>query len=257
VCVAKRAGSYHALCQADGFAVNILAEDQKAISNTFARPSDDRFAGLEWQPGHTGSPLLAGTAAWFDCAVHQRVDAGDHMILLGEVKALGNSGKTGLGYARGAYFTPSQTESRLLEHGAQTLHLAAERGGQLLLVSDGAGGWTLPALDKADSESIEQLQPRFAAKFGVPVQMGLLYSIYDDTHSGRQHVVYRASLGAGAVQHGHLFPVQNLPLDNIKNHAIGETLKRYCQESQIGHFGIYFGNEAKGRIHTLNAHIHH
>jgi len=257
VCVAKRAGSYHALCQADGFAVNILAEDQKTISNTFARPCADRFADIDWSPGQSGSPLLAGTAAWFDCTVHQRVDAGDHMILLGEVKALDNSGKTGLGYARGAYFTPSQTESRLLEHGAQTLHLAAEQGGQLLLVNDGADGWTLPALDKADNESIEQLQPRFVAKFGVPVQMGLLYSIYDDTHSGRQHIVYRASLGAGAVQHGQLFPIQDLPLEQIKDHAIVETLKRYRQESQIGHFGIYFGNEAKGQIHTLNTHITH
>jgi len=256
VCVAKRAGSYAPLCQASGFAVNILGEDQKDISNTFARPSADRFAGIEWQPGATGSPLLAGAAAWFDCAVHQRVDAGDHMILLGEIKALDNSGKTGLGYARGAYFTPSQTEHRLLEHSAQTLHLAAERDGRIVLLADGDGGWTLPALDKADSESIDQLQPRFAARFGVPVQMGLLYSIYDDTRSSRQHIVYRASLGTGEIHDGRLFAILELPLAQIKDTAIRETLKRYQQETQLGNFGIYFGDQARGQVHALNPSSH-
>jgi hypothetical protein len=40
-------GQSAGLCRAGaGFAVNILAEGQKDISATFARPVDDRFAGL-------------------------------------------------------------------------------------------------------------------------------------------------------------------------------------------------------------------
>jgi len=252
VCIGKRAGSYAPLSEATGFAVNILAEDQTHISNTFARPADDRFAGIAWHPGHTGAPLLAGAAAWFDCAVHQRVDAGDHMILIGEVKALDNSGKTGLGYARGAYFTPSHTANRLLENSAQTLHLIAKRDGQIILMAAPDGGFTLPVLSKTKSERIEHLQPRFAAQLGVPVQMGMLYSIYDDTQRGSQHLVYRASLGPGSAHNGHLFAIDALPLAQIKDPAIRETLKRYQQETRLGNFGVYFGNQTQGQVHTLN-----
>jgi len=234
--------------------VNILAENQKNISNTFARPSLDRFAGLNWHTSPHGSPVLADVAAWFDCTVYQRIDAGDHLLLLGEIKSLDNSGKTGLGYARGAYFTPAQTEHRLLDGQAQTLHLVAERDGQLLLVKDAKGGWTLPALEKAQTEAVEALAPRFSGLLGLPVQMGLVYSIYDDTHSGQQHIVYRASLGAGDIQNGTLFEIAHLPLDAIKDRAIGETLKRYSQESLLGNFGVYFGTQQQGQVHALHPH---
>jgi len=257
VCVAKSTGSYAHLCQAHHFAVNILAEDQKTISNTFASPCADRFAGIAWQTSACGSPLLEGSAAWFDCMTHQRIDAGDHMILLGEIKSLGNSGKPGLGYSRGAYFTPSQTEHRLLEKTAHTVSVAlvAERGHEVLLVPTPDDGWTLPSLTKAGDETIAHMQARFTADLGLPVQMGLLYSIYDHTTSHQQHLVYRAVLNEGPVQNsGRLFAIAQLPLAKIKDSAVRETLKRYSQESVLGNFGLYFGNQVTGQVHAVQGH---
>jgi len=123
-----------------------------------------------------------------------------------------------------------------------------------LLVKDTCGHWSLPAFDKTDHERIEHLPPRFCTEFGIPLQMGLLYSIYDDTRQGHQHIVYRATLGAGELQHGQLFAITHLPLAQISDNAIRETLKRYQQESQLGNFGIYFGDQAKGQVHTLGSH---
>jgi len=254
ICLAKTASSYPLFNQTKQFAVNILAEDQKNLSNTFARPCEDRFAGVNWQFSENGSPLLAGTAAWFDCTVYQRVDAGDHLLLLGEVKAFANSGKTGLGYVRGAYFTPAQTENRLLEHtsGSTQIALVAERDGQLLLLPDNKNGWQLPALVKTQMQTAQQLPKRFAEHLGVAVQMGLLYSLYDDTQSGQQHIVYRATLGRGKVD-GAWFAIGQLPLKAIQNAAERELLKRYAQESRLGNFGIYFGDQHQGQVHTVTA----
>lgn len=72
--------------RSSGFcAVNILAADQQDLSRRFASPSEDRFAGLPWQPGKLGAPLLAGTLAHFECSTQQLIDLGDHVVLVGLV----------------------------------------------------------------------------------------------------------------------------------------------------------------------------
>ncbi len=67
------------------FGINILSENQRELSERFARKNHDRFNGLEWQSGETGVPLLSGVLAAIECSVHQRITAGDHDILVGEM----------------------------------------------------------------------------------------------------------------------------------------------------------------------------
>lgn len=255
VCLAKTSRNYATLTSAKGFGVNILAEDQKDVSNTFARPVEDRFASVDWKTGPHGSPVFANVAAWFDCATHEVVDAGDHVILMGRIAAFENSGKTGLGYARGGYFTPTLAENSLLANadGALLLGAVAERDGAILLVDDGKGGWTLPFVAKAENEGVEALETWFSDVVGLGVQIGLLYSVYENTRSGRQSVVYRATLAEGEPRTGALFPIQSLPLADIADSAVRDIVKRFASESSIGNFGVYFGNQDKGRVHAVAA----
>ena len=67
------------------FGINVLAEGQRDLSDRFARKGQDRFDGLEWQPGETGVPLLEGVLAAVECAVHQRFTSGDHDVFVGEM----------------------------------------------------------------------------------------------------------------------------------------------------------------------------
>lgn len=255
VCLAKKSGNYQTLTTANGFAVNILSERQQDISNTFARPVDDRFAAVNWEKGPFGAPVLADVAAWFDCSMHQVVDAGDHAILIGRVEAFDNSGMTGLGYARGGYFTPALSESRLLANadGPLLLGVVADREGDILLVEDGKGGWTLPFVEKSESEGYEALETYVAQEFGAPLNKGLLHSVYEDTANGRHYVIYRAKLGDGALKSGRLFSLQTLPTNDISDRAVRDLLARFVQESQLDNFGVYFGNQEKGRIHAVSA----
>ncbi|WP_069063798.1 flavin reductase family protein [Sinorhizobium sp. RAC02] len=254
VCLAKTSRNYATLTQAKGFGVNILSEVQKDVSNTFARPVEDRFAAVDWRPGPHGSPVFADVAAWFDCAAHDVVDAGDHVILIGRVEGFGNSGKTGLGYARGGYFTPALAERSLLAS-AESLLLGAVavRNSEILMVEDGKGGWTLPFVEKAEGDGMEALEDHIAATAGLTLATGLLYSVYEDTMMGRQHVVYRGELGEGTPQSGRFFPVQAPPLAEIADSAVRDIVKRYGAESTLGNFGVYFGNQEKGRVHAVAA----
>jgi flavin reductase (DIM6/NTAB) family NADH-FMN oxidoreductase RutF len=72
------------------FAVNILHEDQAAMSERFAWLKDgDRFAAGRWSTAVTGAPILLDALAWLDCRVHSRYPAGTHHLYVGEVVASG------------------------------------------------------------------------------------------------------------------------------------------------------------------------
>ncbi|WP_454255059.1 flavin reductase family protein [Pseudomonas sp. Marseille-Q8238] len=86
--VMSSSASYPKIRQAGRFAVNILSGEQVKISNQFARRGTDKWHGVEWQQSPLGNPLIAGSLHWLDCEIHAEHAAGDHMIVIGEVKAL-------------------------------------------------------------------------------------------------------------------------------------------------------------------------
>ena len=55
ICVEKRASIYEHLTEGGFFAVNILAEDQELISRRFATRVTNRFEGIGYTTGATGS----------------------------------------------------------------------------------------------------------------------------------------------------------------------------------------------------------
>ncbi len=99
----KRSGSCKIFEEATHFAVNILAADQIDVSNHFARPSDDKFAGVEYTEGFGGAPVLPHTSACFQCESYETVDGGDHWILIGKVVAFEDAGRAPLLYHQGSY----------------------------------------------------------------------------------------------------------------------------------------------------------
>jgi 3-hydroxy-9,10-secoandrosta-1,3,5(10)-triene-9,17-dione monooxygenase reductase component len=72
------------------FCVNVLAEGQEEVCRAFSVSGADKFAGVEWEPGPTGSPVLAGSSAWVDCHLVDEYDGGDHTIAVGRVHAVGS-----------------------------------------------------------------------------------------------------------------------------------------------------------------------
>lgn len=80
--------SYPQIRRAGRFAVNILSGDQARISNQFARRGEDKWHGIEWQESPLGNPIIAGSLHWLDCEIHAEHTAGDHLIVVGEVRAL-------------------------------------------------------------------------------------------------------------------------------------------------------------------------
>ncbi|MGE7990494.1 flavin reductase family protein [Pseudomonas sp. NPDC089554] len=86
--VMANSASYPKIRQAGRFAVNILSGEQVGISNQFAQRGADKWQGVQWQDSPLGNPVIAGSLHWLDCEIHAEYAAGDHLIVIGEVKAL-------------------------------------------------------------------------------------------------------------------------------------------------------------------------
>lgn len=86
VCLARGASSLGSFAVAEGFAVNVLHIGQQAVSGRFATRDADRFADTEWETWDTGAPIIANSLASFDCTRHAWHEAGDHVILVGQVQ---------------------------------------------------------------------------------------------------------------------------------------------------------------------------
>lgn len=101
--LALRAPSLAAFRAHEHFGVNVLAAEQAEVALGFARPSADRFAGVQTEAGETGVPLLRGALAQIECRVAARHPGGDHEIILGEVLALRRRDGAPLVFQRGAF----------------------------------------------------------------------------------------------------------------------------------------------------------
>jgi len=88
LCPAKSSTSWPKLRDSGAFCINILGEDQRAVCDLFAQSGIDKFGGLDWRPGVTGSPVLSDVIAYIDCDLEQEHDAGDHTIAVGRVRDL-------------------------------------------------------------------------------------------------------------------------------------------------------------------------
>jgi flavin reductase (DIM6/NTAB) family NADH-FMN oxidoreductase RutF len=104
VCVATSAPIWTVLAAAPAFSVNVLSEHQREISQRFATPTADKFAGIAWSaPDAHGGPILADVAAHLACRRVREVEVGDHMLLIGEVVDFTRSPSRPLIFHQGAY----------------------------------------------------------------------------------------------------------------------------------------------------------
>ncbi len=102
-CLDRAAWSLPAFVGSGAYAVNVLAAGQEELSNRFARRGEDKFAGLEVTEGHGGAPLLPGCLAHLQCRLVDTHEAGDHLVLVGEVVEADASGGEPLLFFGGRY----------------------------------------------------------------------------------------------------------------------------------------------------------
>jgi flavin reductase (DIM6/NTAB) family NADH-FMN oxidoreductase RutF len=88
VCINESADTGQGIFASGCFAVNVLKSGQHTTSNQFAGGSsqEQRFADADWQAGVTGAPVLNDSLMSLECTLVEKVLAGTHWIIIGEVQ---------------------------------------------------------------------------------------------------------------------------------------------------------------------------
>ena len=106
VCINRNASAEALIEESGAFAVNFLTDRQHGIARLFSTSKlspEERFANGEWGVLATGSPVLEGTVASFDCRVESRFVAGTHHIYLGRVVGVTSLDQEVLLYRDGSF----------------------------------------------------------------------------------------------------------------------------------------------------------
>jgi flavin reductase (DIM6/NTAB) family NADH-FMN oxidoreductase RutF len=106
ICVANTATSLSAIEESRTFAVNILADNQEKLARNFAMNGPGKyqyFSKVSHHPVKTGAPIFDESLAWLDCRIFAIYPGGDHVIIVGEVVALGARSGEPLLFVDGTY----------------------------------------------------------------------------------------------------------------------------------------------------------
>jgi flavin-dependent trigonelline monooxygenase, reductase component len=102
-CLGNKSDSYDLFSKTDAYAINVLAAETTDFAMRFAGKGDQSLADGEYSGLSTGAPVLPQAIATFDCKVVNRIEAGDHLILIGQTQAFQTRPDDGLAYFRGAF----------------------------------------------------------------------------------------------------------------------------------------------------------
>jgi flavin reductase len=105
VCLNRATDTGAVVLDTDYFAVNILHSAQQAVSDQFAGAAtqEQRFAEVAWEAGSYNLPLLTDALVSLECKLVQKVLAGTHWIIVGEVENVISRSGEPLLYYHGAY----------------------------------------------------------------------------------------------------------------------------------------------------------
>jgi flavin reductase (DIM6/NTAB) family NADH-FMN oxidoreductase RutF len=87
ICMRADSATLAAVLGLSAFAVNLLNDQARAVAELFASGTPDRFDQVRWthEPSFGGPHLVADTHTIADCRVTATMNAGDHMVVFGEV----------------------------------------------------------------------------------------------------------------------------------------------------------------------------
>jgi flavin reductase (DIM6/NTAB) family NADH-FMN oxidoreductase RutF len=104
VAVQRTSSTHDCLFRATHLAINVLSSDQLDVVNMFATKADDKFAGLAWEPGPFGSPLIERSGAQMEVEIRERLQASTHTVFICRVLHATVSDRTPMLYSAGRFF---------------------------------------------------------------------------------------------------------------------------------------------------------
>jgi flavin reductase (DIM6/NTAB) family NADH-FMN oxidoreductase RutF len=224
----------------DAFAINILSQSQDALSGRFASSKiADKFEGVAWRPGPLGTPLIDDCLASFECRVHARHEAGDHVVFIGEVKHMANGpADHALVFYKGAYMMLAESLRKLVLDGKldtadideayRTLY-----GTLLRLACDRASEAEVDAIETA-AKDIEQHQGADALPHRIEATARFFSSISLAGHNEALRLMAQTMTAVLRERMTHVIPVRSRPEAFPLRRKLVQCLRARDAEGAVG-----------------------
>ena len=258
ICIDKESFNIDSFSITKHFAVSVLSEDQQSISTTFATPNEDRFQNVEWRTEDTGSPIIENAVAWFDCNTRQVIDAGDHLILLGEIIAFDSSPKTPLMYLRGNYVNLGLEQKMLLamenENTKIVVGAIIEWHKKVFLLKDKTNNSLyFPSASRLGHIDDNDSLLGILKNLKISINEHYLFSVFEKAEDKTSLIYYRAQVKEALEDmDDYFYPFDDIPFDKLSDEASRIMLKRYIKERELNAFGIFVGKESEGKVEAIS-----
>ncbi len=83
--IARSSSSIEPWLACESYSVHILAADQTDLVTQFSRRGSEKFTGVATVDSVVDTPVIEAVDVRLDCRVWGQYDAGDHVVLIGEV----------------------------------------------------------------------------------------------------------------------------------------------------------------------------
>jgi flavin reductase (DIM6/NTAB) family NADH-FMN oxidoreductase RutF len=258
ICIDKESFNIDSFSITKHFAVSVLSENQQSISTIFATPHEDRFKNIDWSTEETGSPIISGAVAWFDCNTQQVVDAGDHLILIGNIIAFDSTPKTPLMYLRGNYVNLGLEQKMLLAMENENTEIIVgaiiESSKKVLLLEDKKNGSLyFPSASRLGHTHDDESLLGVLNNLNISINEHYLFSVFEKAEDKTSLIYYRAQAKAAMdTLNDFFYPFDAIPFDKLSDEASRIMLKRYIKERELNAFGIFVGKESEGKVEAIS-----
>ena len=110
-CPSRSSLTWSRMRRAGRFGVNVLGREHERFAMRATPAGTDRFAGLNWELGPRGTPLLTDALVTFECEILTEYPAGDHWIVVGRVNDARTSPSKTRSSSSVAHSAPCNSES--------------------------------------------------------------------------------------------------------------------------------------------------
>lgn len=248
VCIGKTSSNFENFLNTESFCINLLGEHQRHVSKQFSAKVEDRFAGISWTRGALDNPIIHGSIAWFDCTLEQRIDAGDHHVLIGRVRDFSHSIGTPLAYCRGNYvlFDLDQQIASSRHHRARFGAILETPEGIVFVNGEKPGFFALPTSPRLGTRNLDDGLFRTLSSLGIEFDLEFLFSVWEEDSADRLNVFYRGSARCTATCSSiKTFPVDAIPYE-LLDRDDQRLLRRYVDERLNFRFSVYSGTSSTG-----------
>ncbi|WP_454691321.1 flavin reductase [Achromobacter aloeverae] len=266
VCLGKFSSSLDTFQSAETFSISVLEASQRDISNAFASRDPATKIAASRQLVADTVPYVKASMATFMCDRHRIIDAGDHLILIGQVRKFRSGDGQPLCFFLGGYvgLGADVTEIEQITPTVRIGGVLSMDGKVLLQRRKGAARWEIPSTLLKRGERQGQALNKVFERLGEKIRISVPYSVFQETGEHDMTIIFAVepaeSLQAGSVS-GDMecafFSEEDAPWDLVDGEMKQSLLRRYLKEVSSGFYGVYFDTaEGAGSVVALNGTPH-